>query len=268
MNRMWMAGIWLAAATAASIEDTARELSDRYADAVVAVTGVLRVEVPGSGGSRAQEYPLETFGTVVGTDGLTAVSASALDPLGGVGPIDVNVGGQSQSVRPRSSTSQIKIRRADGVEVTARQVLKDEDLDIAFLLPEPEKGKKAPTFDVSVSFKDDVQARPLDEIIGVGRMGKLFNWAPAVGLSRVISRIDKPRTMYLFSAGFTGGVGTPIFTADGRPLGLVVVRRQPGSGGSGRAPSLNQAAVILPAVEIADLIEQAKAAAAKRNSES
>jgi len=227
---------------------------------------VLRVEVPGSGGSRAQEYPLETFGTVVAPDGLTAVSASALDPLGGVGPIDVNVGGQSQSVRARSSTSQIKIRRADGVEVPARQVLKDEDLDIAFLMPEPEKGRRPPSFDVAVVFADAVEARPLDEIIGVGRMGKLFNWALAVGLSRVIARIDKPRTMYLFSAGFTGGVGTPIFTADGRPLGLVVLRRQPGSGGSGRSPALNQAAVILPAVDIADLVEQAKAAAAKRAS--
>ncbi|OQW95107.1 MAG: hypothetical protein BWK77_08050 [Verrucomicrobia bacterium A1] len=252
-------------AQAATIEDTARQLLARYKDAIVPVSGVLKIEIPGGGEARTQEQPLETYGTVLTADGLTVVSASALNPLGNIGPIEINVGGQPQSVRPRASTSQIKIRLADGAEVPARQVLTDEDLDVTFLVPDPAKGETAPAFAAFLDFGTGAaEAQTMDEIIGLGRVGKLFNWAPAGGLSRIVARVEKPRTIYLFSTGFTGGLGTPIFTRDGKPLGVVVLRRQPGGPAGSRQIAVNQAPIILPAADLADLVKQAAAAAAKK----
>lgn len=255
------------AAQAATIEDTARQLLAQYKDAIVPIGGVLKIEIPGGGEARTQEQPLETYGTVLTAGGLTVVSASALNPLGNIGPIEINVGGQPQSVRPRASISQIKIRLADGTEVPARQVLTDEDLDVTFLVPDPAKGETAPAFAAFLDFGPGVEAQAMDEIIGLGRVGKLFNWAPAGGLSRIVARVDKPRTIYLFSSGFTGGLGTPVFTRDSKPLGLVVLRRQPGGPAGSRQMAVNQAPIILPAADLADLVKQAVAAAKKPKDE-
>jgi hypothetical protein len=265
MKKLGILAAWALAGAvqAATIEDTARQLLTRYKDAIVPVSGVLKVEIPGGGEARTQEQPLETYGTVLGADGLTVVSASALNPLGNIGPIEINVGGQPQSVRPRASTSQIKIRLADGSEVPARQVLTDEDLDVTFLVPDPAKGDTAPAFAAFLDLGAGAEAQAMDEIIGIGRVGKLFNWAPAVGLSRIVARVEKPRTIYLFSSGFTGGLGTPAFTRDGKTLGLVVLRRQPGGPSGSRQISVNQAPIILPAADLADLAKQAAAAAKK-----
>lgn len=249
-----MAGI----AAAASLEDTARSVMSQRANAVVPISAVLTIEVPGEA-SRPQEQNVETYGTIVGPNGLTAVSATALNPLGNIGPIDVNIGGSTRSVSPRGDVSQIRMRLPDGAEVPMRQVLRDDDIDLALLAPDTEAGQPKPEFPAPIVF-EQATAQPMDEVIGLGRAGKLFNWAPAVGVSRIIARVEKPRVMYLFSAGFVGGVGTPVFRTDGTPLGLILMRRQQGASGP-RGFTMNQAAVILPAADIAELVRQAAAAA-------
>ncbi len=251
------------AVAAAPLEDVGRSLAARYADAVVPVMAVLKIEIPGEE-SRSQEQTVETYGTVVATNGLTVLSALSLNPLAGVSAMEMNIGGRASSVTPRSSVSQIRVRMHDGAEVPMRQVLRDEDLDLAFLAPDPAGGRPAPAFPTTVPFDRPASAKAMDEVLGLGRAGKLFNWAPAVGVSRIIARVEKPRIVYLFSAGFVGGVGTPVFTADGVPLGVVAMRRQPGGG---RGTLMQQAAVIVPAEDVADLIRQAIAAAAKARSE-
>ncbi len=249
---------------AGPLEDTARRILSEQAAAVVPVSAVLKIEVPGDN-NPAQEQTIETYGTVLSTNGLTVLSAMSLNPIGGIGAMDVPVGGRIQSVTPRGTVTQIRVRLPDGDEVPMRQVLTDEDLDLVFLAPDPGEGVAAPPFPHGVSFESGASAQVMEEVIGLGRAGKLFNWAPAVGVCRIVARVEKPRLLYLFSAGFIGGVGTPAFTADGRALGLVVMRRQRAGGPRGFA--MNQAAVIVPASDVVELARRAEQAAARSKSD-
>lgn len=267
MNRLLPALAALAVTAqgfAGPLEDTARRIVAEHAAAIVPVSAVLKIEVPGDD-SPSQEQTIETYGTVISTNGLTVASATSLNPIGGIGAMEVPIGGRLQSVTPRGTVAQIRVRLPDGDEVPMRQVLTDEDLDLAFLAPDPGEGVAAPPFPHRVDFGSNSTAQVMDEVIGLGRAGKLFNWAPAVGATRIIARVEKPRLLYLFGAGFVGGVGTPVFTADGRTLGLVVMRRQRAGGSRGFA--MNQAAVIVPAADVADLARRAQEAAARPKSE-
>jgi len=244
-----------ATAWAGPLEDTARKALEAYGPAVVSITAVIKIEAPGVPGG-AQERPVELFGTVVGPNGLTAVSATSLSPLNNMGA-GIEMGG----VRPSTSVSRIRIRLADGVEIAARQVLTDEELDLTFLAPEPEDGKPMPAFPKPVEFDRGAAPGIADDILTLGRAGQMFNWAPVIGRAQVIGRIEAPRRLYLFAGAYIGGVGTPLLTADGRPFGIVVLRREPTDPRPGEPP-YRQALVGLPGEDVADIVAQAAAAAA------
>ncbi len=235
---------------AGPIEDSARRVLSDYGEAVMPVTAVLKVEAPGA--SAPQERNLEFLGTVVASNGLMAVSATTLSPFNNMGDA-ASVGGS----RPTTSASRIKIRFSDGIEVPARQVLTDEDADLTFLLPEPEEGKPAPKFPKPVEFAPGVAANVADELFTVGRAGDLFGWAPVLGRLHIIGRVERPRRHYLIAGAFSPGVGAPVFLSDGRPLGLLVVRREPAEPQPGRPAPFQQAIVVLPSETVADLVEQA-----------
>ena len=77
-----------------------------------------------------QEQKLEALGTIIAEDGLTVLSLSRVDPTAtllsrmraGGGTVNVNY-------------TEVLILMQDGTEVPARLVLKDSDLDLAFVLP-------------------------------------------------------------------------------------------------------------------------------------
>ena len=76
-----------------------------------------------------------------------------------------------------------------------------------------------------------------------------------------------PRTVYDFALTGTAIPGSPVFDASGSLLGFMMVHRI-GVGGGTRTlralPSGTQEIVIMPATEVAALIDQARQAAAKQ----
>lgn len=255
MKKMFGAAVSMSAAAllvsgcaTARLGPVSRDTLSRYRDAVVQVNSILKIEVTGGSSSgAAQEQPIETLGTVIHPSGLTVVAASALNPLGAIGTLDI----QGTSVRPQGSTSQIRLRMSDGSEIPMKQVVTDEDLDLAFLAPDPEKPAPKQTF-ASVPLDPAAEAKVMDELITVGRAGKLFNWEPAVGVVRIFARITKPRVNYLFSGGYSGGLGTPAFTTEGRCMGIIVLKRSPAMM-TGRQMTSGGAAVILPSADVAEV---------------
>ena len=259
MKKMFGAAVSMSAAAllasgcaTARLGPVSRDTLARYRDAVVQVNSILKIEVTGGSSSgAAQEQPIETLGTVVHPSGLTVVAASALNPLGAIGTLDI----QGTSVRPQGSTSQIRLRMPDGTEIPMKQVVTDDDLDLAFLAPDPEKPAPKRTFS-AVTLDPKAEVKVMDELISIGRAGKLFNWEPSVGAVRVFAQVTKPRINYLFSGGYSGGLGTPVFTADGRCMGIIVLKRSPATL-SGRQMTSGGAAVILPAADVAEVAASA-----------
>ena len=101
--------------------------------------GIHHCTIEVSAGGRSfppSERKLEALGTVLAPDGLTVLSLNKVDPTDSIlsrmrGPADINV-----------NYTEVLILRPDGSEIEADFVLKDEDLDLAFIRPQLEQLSK------------------------------------------------------------------------------------------------------------------------------
>ena len=146
---------------------------------------------------------------------------------------------------------------ADGIEIPARVVLKDEDLDMAFIMPKDKLEKEAAEQIVSVDLsKGAAKAARLDEVIRLSRLGKDLNRELVIELDRISAVITKPRTFYILGAAKPG---TPVFAADGELLGIIVFHKKPGSGSASRGgANVGGTPVVLPTKDVKKIADQAR----------
>ena len=148
--------------------------------------------------------------------------------------------------------SDVKILLEDGTELPAEIVLRDKDLDLAFLRPKVKPATPMAAVDLSKSGK----AQVLDEFITLNRLKRAAGRAFSASVERVSAVVQKPRTFYIPDSGQTEtGLGSPAFTLDGNMLGLIVMRAVNSMG----APSWQDCltGIILPAEDIAKAAAQA-----------
>jgi len=137
-------------------------------------------------------------------------------------------------------------------------VLRDTDLDLAFLLPE-EKGLNVPF----VALSAGPVPEPLDDLVFLYAMGKTLNRDVALMVAKVRAVVKKPRTFVV--ADFMTGLqslGCPVFDASGKAVGLVVLRRAavtPTPGGSLRDMLDMMAPVVLTAGDVQKVAAQVAA---------
>ena len=198
--------------------DVARAAVARCAPALVTVRMTLKTRVVYDG-REGQEYEgaLEVQGTVIAPDGLTVVSDLTTHPESMYG------GGSSAQVE--SEATEVKLVLRDGQELPARFVLRDPDLDLAFLTPIV---PQAPMPHVKLE-KGAVPA-PLDDLLLLGQLGPALGREVAAAPAPVRAVVKKPRTFLV--PGLVDGllaVGGPALDDRGRAIGLVVFRRMPGA---------------------------------------
>ncbi|MCI0499979.1 MAG: serine protease [Planctomycetales bacterium] len=244
----------------ASVIKAAKGVMSKYADALVWVSAVSKTEVSGLGvilGS-GNEQKVEVVGTVIDPSGLTVVSYTALDPMSAIGNISVQIGDNTQKIDPKSEFSDVKITLADGTEMDAKLVMKDIDLDLAFIMPEKSGDAKLPAFSC-IPLDKGGKAEILDSIITLTRLGKLLDRQCSVALSRISAVVKKPRTFY---CGGTDYEGTPVFTENGEILGISTIRKA-NSGDSAGMSLRGLQAVIVPAGDVMKIAKQAMETAAE-----
>lgn len=230
-----------ASAQADEVAQKGRDVLDRYKDAVITVQAVVSVSFGGS----QRESEGEATGTVVAPDGLTIMSLTALDPTtmyDGMGP------GGGDVV---SKISSLRMLMPDNVEHVAEVVLRDRELDLAFV--RPVERQDAPF--VHVDITQDAAPELLDHIAVLMQLGRVGRRAHAVMIERVESIIDRPRTMYVGPEHRARAfMSSPAFTLDGAFVGLGVMRSIRGRaiGGMGDSVLL----VFVSARDIALGIEQ------------
>ena len=119
-------------------EATWRKLLKDHANCVTWVSATVRVEVSAGGRSMPpQEQKLEALGTIIAEDGLTVLSPSRVDPTATL-LSRIRTPGGSVNV----NYTEVLLLMQDGTEVPAKLLLKDTDLDLAYVLPIKEKGEK------------------------------------------------------------------------------------------------------------------------------
>jgi S1-C subfamily serine protease len=238
-----------AAARPADLRAMASQTLARHAEAVATVRMVVKRRMVYQGRERGSaEAPMEVAGTILSPSGLTVVAESMTNPSGPMGD-------PSGDTRVDVETSDVKLVLRDGREIPARFVLRDADLDLAFLMPH-EKGLKLP----HVTLQKVPLPSPLDDIIFLFSYGRSLSREVAVATAPVRAVVKRPRT-FLASDMMTSlqALGCPVFDSAGRALGIVVMRRSPtvGGGGGGLRDFLDMLnPVILTAADVAEVAEQ------------
>jgi hypothetical protein len=253
----------IAAAIPVAAQDTrsaGRDIVKKWQEAIVNVRVVLKMRVSMGGREmQSMDESVETVGTVIDPSGLTVLSLGALNPgammnrlMGGA------VGGSQERMEFGSEPTDVKIRLADGKEFPAKIVLRDEDLDLAFLRPTTKPDKPF----VAINLTDEGRPAILDPVVILSRLGRVGGWTPAASLQTIGAIIEKPRTFYVIEAGATGGMGTPAFTPAGKIVGLLTMRSvQAGRPGMfsmvGGSEGFGLLPVILPAADVREIALQA-----------
>ncbi|MEN6520457.1 MAG: serine protease [Armatimonadota bacterium] len=234
-----------ALATFAFADDASngRAICNKWSDTVVRVQIVLKLTSSYGGESRDREYKMEVVGTVIDPSGLTLVSKSDIEYEG---YYDEEEGNETSQI------TSAKILLPSGKEIPAKVVLRDKDLDLAFLRPI----EKPSTPFQSIDLKDSVKANILDQVIIVSRLGKVANRAISASFERIEAVVEKPRKVYSVSLVGTGSqYGSPVFTMDGKLIGIVLTKEMPGSGYSYYEDS--SMPIVLPAEDILAVAAQA-----------
>lgn len=247
------AAVALAGGRAASESEAVagRALVKRYADAVVNVELVVTHKMKfGEREAPPREQRIEVNGTMISASGLTVTSLGEVDLQSTIEGMRAGSGGGRGAEIVGSEFKEVKLRMADGKEVAARFVLKDADLDLAFMAPEP-SAENAPRVFPYVKLEESTEGSVLDNFFYVARAPKILQRVPLVRATEVIGIVEKPRRMYLLA---DQAVGTPVFNAQGRVLGITLQHFANGR---------RSGNVILPAEDIAEMAKQAAAAQAK-----
>jgi hypothetical protein len=209
----------------------------------VQVTQKISVTMPGRGGT-PRENKQEITGTVVDPSGLTVLALSACDPS----EIYQRMGNE---MKIETELSDMKILLDDGAELPAEIVLRDKDLDLAFIRPKT----KVATPLVAVDLSKSSPAKVLDQVVTFNRLNRAAGRAHSASLERISAVIQKPRTFYIPDSSMTAtALGSPVFALDGNIVGIVVMRAVNSVGSNQRE---NVTSIILPAEDILKGAKQA-----------
>ncbi len=225
--------------------DRAQALIATHQDSVLIVQGTLK-----SVESRS-ERSIALAGTVVDTSGLVVISSSF------------------SAEEWKHIEQRLVYVLPDGTELPARLVLSDEDLALAVLAPVPKPGEPRPVFK-PVILERDTQADVYTDVLTLSRLGKDYHFRPAADIGKVIAVTTRPRREYLVGTNPGGPhrLGLPTFLVDGRLLGINTISREEARGA--RRPGMAAMAAqpppphghLVPAAAVAELLEQARKAAA------
>jgi hypothetical protein len=193
-----------------------------------------------------REQKVEINGTMIAANGLTVTSLAEVDPQMAFEAMSAN----QRGARPEllgADFKEVKLRLADGREVPARFVLKDADLDLAFMAPEAD-AETARAF-THVDLANAAEGALLEDYFIVSRAPKVLQRVPMARMTEIMGIIERPRRLYLTTEQ---ALGTPMFDAEGRVLGITFQHF---------ANSRRTGFVVLPAEDIAEIAKQAETAA-------
>jgi len=227
-----------------------RGILRRYADAIVVVKATVSLKI--TVGDRAMpptDTKIDVNGTVITPAGLTVTSLSAIDAKAIFEAMRSQMPSGNVAVElGQTEVKGLRLRLADGTEVTAKLVWKDADRDLAFLAPDGAAAPGGRTF-ACVNLKEAPEAATvLGNYYHLSRLGDAMQRVPIMRPSTVNGIIERPRRLLLISTDlFADAVGCPVFDIQGRVLGIGL--RYVVNG-------LSKGTVVVPAADVAEVASQ------------
>ncbi len=239
------------------LAEKGRAIFKQYQRAVVTVQVVIKSKMSFGGmGAQGNESKQDLTGTVVDPSGLTVLALSATDPSSMIRNLLSGMGDEESRFKFDTELTDVKILLEDGTELPAEILLRDRDLDLAFIRPKVRPAQPMPFVDLSRAGQADV----LDQVITLNRLGKAAGRAYAASVERISAVVQKPRLFYVpESTMTTTALGSPAFLLDGRLLGICVVRSVSTDGTDMSLFSLQPpglTGIILPAADVLKVAKQ------------
>jgi hypothetical protein len=230
---------------AGDIKSAAKDTLKKYEKAIIPVKIVLKFKAAG----KDSERKLESRGTVIDPSGLTFVAGQEVDPTKSMKAV---LGSKWESMKMDVEVSETSLLLEDGTEIEADVVLKDTELDFAFIRPR----NTTRTFDYIPLKSRGTPPQLLEDIFVFSRLGISDRRNPYLNLGIIRSTISGPRNYYLCSENVTGGsMGCIVFDSNGAPIGVVVTKQSENTSGS-----MMPVYIMRPLEDLLDVVEQAKAA--------
>ena len=255
---------------AADLREAGRQIAKQYEQAIVNVQIIVSIKMSMGGQSgNENEAKIETCGTVLSPDGLTVVPLSAVDLSQLYRKMTGGGEDETSGMNMDSRVKGIKLIVGKRQEIPATVVLRDNDLNIAFLRPIDKPAQPMTCIDLS----QEAQPALLDEVFTLARLGRVADREISAMTGEIQAIIHKPRKFYVPSGELaSGGMGVPVFARDGRVVGIVLVRTSPGGPEDALSNMLSiggaqsgMLVVILPTRDVRDVAAQAPAPTADAN---
>jgi hypothetical protein len=231
------------------LADKGRDIFKKNRLAVVTVQVVLKMT--SSGGERSstpRESKQDLTGTVIDPSGLTVLSLSSVDPT------ELYRRMSDEYNKIESQVDDVKILLDDGTELPAEIVLRDKDLDLAFVRPKT----KPPTPMTAVDLSQSAVAEVLEPVIALNRLNRAAGRAYSAAAGRIDAVIQKPRTFYIPESGASSAsLGSPAFALNGNIVGIFVMRAVSAGETTGRNMRENMTVILIPAQDILKGAKQA-----------
>ena len=239
-------------------------LAQKHQKAVVTVKVILKLRIQ----QQESEKKVETIGTVIDPSGLTVVSSRAIDPMSTFRSLMKGFGAMAAAagVSADSDITSTALIFDDGAEMEADVVLKDADLDLAFVRPR----NAARMFEAIVLTPPKTPPQLLDEILYIGRLGGSENRVLTLSKGSICAIVKAPRAYYICDNRLTtANVGCPVFANDGSTLGILVTKLSPSAaggsgavmgmlGGGGGGEMALPMVILRPVADVLEIAAQAK----------
>ena len=208
-----------------TVEAKARKLMENYKGALVVITAKGQLKAKTSGDPLPdREQQRRTLGVTIGDDGLVVVSNSAIDAAVGLSGQQAQMNDKVVTIQSASTEfTDVEISYGDTTLLHGKVVRQDVEADVAFILPDPAESKALnKTFDKVDLSQFAATAEAADMVVGLSRSSAVYGYMPTLVMGRITGVFKGERTFFVTDAGTAQGV--PVFTLDGKPVGLTVVR--------------------------------------------
>lgn len=231
----------------------ARRIVQAHENAVIIVQLVLETSSSYEGATEKQQTKITATGTIIDPSGLAVTSLSEVNPT----ETFSRMFSEGSEFAMSSRAVDAKYKMPDGTEIPVDFVLRDADLDLAFLRPKKSPAKPMDFVDLSQAGTPQM----LDEVLVLSRLGSAASRSLAATEDRIRAVVTKPRTFFLLNYSQHTSLGGPVFTLDGKAAGISVLRFAPGRVEERRSRGGMDdvmAVVALPSASVAKIAEQAK----------
>ena len=237
-----MLSVSVASAQTPEEREAARQVIAKHGNAVLFVLGTAKVRINQGGREQNQDSRIQAPVTILDSSGLGVMSLTSLDP-GELMSATLSRGrGAGGAVSVSTEPADLRYRMPDGKEMPVRVVLRDKDLDLAFLRPVEKPATPMDAVDAAA-----VRPVNIEPVVVLQRLPEIAGWQPTTLFLYVQAVVEKPRTFYFLTGNLAGGA---VFDTRGRFVGVILRLKND-------ADAANAPPIVLPASDIREVAKQA-----------